>query len=271
MKTAAEIMRAAFPWAEDSSEFDLLAWMRRKAGRYNAQAGSLSGVDCPHCLNRGNFLRIVEGPDGPAEALEECRCMVARRGMARVEKSGLGPALRACRFDNFCATEPWQAGALETAKRYTLDGTDAWLFMGGAVGAGKTHLCTAVCRKLLLKMPMLYAIWPEELRALKATRFDEDEYAPRMRRLMDIELLYLDDFFKVAGGKAPTPTDIQIAHELINHRYAARKKTIISSERLLGEIINIDAATGGRVMERCGEYVVNIARGAEKDYRRKDA
>lgn len=271
MQTAAEIMRRAFPDSEDGGEaFDVREWLTRKAERYNATAGKLTGVNCPDCLNRGNYMRVVDGPYGPGEALEECRCMVARRAVERVERSGLGPALRACRFDNYEAREGWQREALETAKRYTLDETGAWLFMGGAVGAGKTHLCTAVCRKMLIKMPVLYAIWPEEIQALKATRFDEDEYAPRMRRLMDIELLYLDDFFKVSAGKDPTATDIQIAHELLNHRYAARKRTIISSERLLDEIMTIDAATGGRIKERCGGFVVDIRRGIEKDWRRRE-
>ena len=119
-------------------------------------------------------------------------------------------------------------------------------------------------------MPVLYAIWPEELQALKATRFDEDEYGPRMRRLMSVELLYLDDFLKVSRGQAPTATDVQIAHELINHRYAARKKTIISSERTLEEIEAIDEATGGRIRERCSGYVVRIERGKGKDWRIKE-
>ena len=270
MKSISEIMAKAFPaMPQDDDAFEPYAYLRRKAERWNSMPGNLTGVNCPLCLNRGYFMRIEDGPFGPVEALEECRCMTARRGLERVERSGLGPALKTCRFDSFIVRERWQAEALEKARRYASDSSDAWFFMGGAVGSGKTHLCTAICRRLIAKMPVLYAIWPEELQALKATRFDEEEYSERMHRLMDIDLLYLDDFLKVAGGRSPTPTDIVIAHELLNHRYAARKRTIISSERLLDEIIGIDEATGGRILERCGEYAVNISRGHEKDWRMK--
>ena len=46
------------------------------------------------------------------------------------------------------------------------------------------------------------------------------------------------------AGKPITQGDINIAFEIINYRYINDLITIISSELLLDEIINIDEATG---------------------------
>ena len=273
MQSLQEILTETHPdlaaLMKPDAPFDLAAYMRRNCERWNRTEGRLGGLDCPECKNRGYFMVVVDGPNGPSEGMQECRCMAVRRSLERIERSGMATALKTCRFDTYQAREGWQIEAMETAKRYSKDSGEWWLFMGGAIGSGKTHLCTAVCRQLILRMPVLYAIWPEELQTLKATRFDEGEYTARMRRLMDVELLYLDDFLKVCRGQAPTATDVQIAHELINHRYATHRKTIISSERTLDEIVEIDQATGGRIMERCGEYVVDIGRDERRDWRQR--
>jgi DNA replication protein DnaC len=90
-----------------------------------------------------------------------------------------------------------------------------------------------------------------------------------MQWLKEVDLLYLDDFLKITAGKEPSAADIRIAHELLNHRYVARKRTIISSERYLNEIIDIDQATGGRIAERARGYTLNLQRTKAKDYRMK--
>lgn len=227
-------------------------------------------MDCEKCLNRGNFMRItVTESGGITEDYDVCECMAARQSMERLKKSGLEEGMKRCRLDNYRTDEPWQKRMLETAERYVADEDGAWFFIGGAVGAGKTHICTAICGEYLMRMPVQYAIWPEELQKLKATQFDDEEYSPRMRQLMNVDLLFLDDFFKITAGKDPSATDIRIAHELLNHRYVARKRTIISSERYLSEIVDIDQATGGRIAERAKGYTLNLQRAKAKDYRMK--
>lgn len=249
------------------STFDLVSYEQLKADRYNCRRGVLVGLECAKCLNRGDFMRIQAGEDGIAEVYEPCECMAARQSMERLKRSGLEEGVKRCRLDNYRAGEEWQRLVLEAAQRYIADDAGAWFFIGGAVGAGKTHICTAICGEYLMRMPVMYAIWPEELQRLKATQFDDEEYSPRMRALMDVDLLFLDDFFKITAGKEPSAADIRIAHELLNHRYVARKQTIISSERYLSEIIDIDQATGGRIAERARGYTLNLQRTKEKDYR----
>ena len=83
----------------------------------------------------------------------------------------------------------------------------------------------------------------------------------------------LDDFFKcgqVEGGvQKPTAADVNLAFEILNHRYNNPGFiTIISSESTLDEIFSIDEAVGGRIGERAQGHVINLS-GKEKNYRRK--
>lgn len=52
-----------------------------------------------------------------------------------------------------------------------------------------------------------------------------------------------------------TDKDINLAFELINHRYLdSTKSTIISSERTMEELMSIDEALGGRIYEKSRGY-----------------
>lgn len=59
----------------------------------------------------------------------------------------------------------------------------------------------------------------------------------------------------------------QLKRLAINYRYANNLKTIISSERMISELLEIDEATFGRVVEKCGKYLVNIVKDKSKNHR----
>ena len=87
------------------------------------------------------------------------------------------------------------------------------------------------------------------------------EYFVAVNDLKNIEVLYLDDFFKVEQGKLPTQSDVNIAWEILNFRYNKNLKTIISTELLLADIENIDESTAGRIIEKATrEFCVNIGK-----------
>jgi DNA replication protein DnaC len=54
-----------------------------------------------------------------------------------------------------------------------------------------------------------------------------------------------------------TPADVNLAFEILNYRYVNRRLvTILSSEKTIEEILDIDEAVGSRIFERCkGHYV----------------
>lgn len=54
-----------------SEPVDETQYLRYKCDVYNAKSGSLAGLDCQICKNKGNIL-VVEGGE---ERMRECSCM----------------------------------------------------------------------------------------------------------------------------------------------------------------------------------------------------
>ena len=86
--------------------------------------------------------------------------------------------------------------------------------------------------------------------------------------------MYIDDFLKNGKEKdgslqKPSAAETRIIFEILNSRYNNLNLfTIISSERLLSEIKNIDWAVGRRIEERCGKkYVCEIEPDTSKAYK----
>jgi DNA replication protein DnaC len=137
----------------------------------------------------------------------------------------------------------------------------------GQSGCGKTHLCCAVSNKLIEEgAEVIYMVWNNAVKELKRNATDDETYSKLFDKYANAEVLYIDDFFK---GKI-TEADITIAFEIINYRYNNPDcVTIISSELLLPDLFNVDEAVAGRILERCGENVIQIKPDINKNYRRK--
>ena len=238
--------------------------MQKKADEENEREGSLKGIDCPKCKNKG-YSVIVRGNE---QIQVTCKCMKARKSLERIEKSGLKTAIEELRFDNFLTTEKWQENMLTLAKDYVENGEKKWLFLGGMSGTGKTMLCTAVCGELLKREKAVrYMMWRDESAKLKAVVNDSAEYSRLIGELKEIEVLYIDDFLKVQRGQQPTPADINLAFEILNYRYANRVQTIISSEKTLDDILSLDDAVGGRIYELAKGFGMSIAYDKNKNFR----
>jgi DNA replication protein DnaC len=178
-------------------------------------------------------------------------------------------------FDKFVASEPWQKSIKAAAMDYA-DNPEGWFFLGGQSGAGKTHLCTAICREFLLAgKRVMYMLWRDEIVKLKAMVNDSDEYRELIDRYKHADVLYIDDLFKTGKDKdnivqKPTAADVNVAFEIINYRYNNHDlKTIISSECTEDELLDIDEAIGGRIYERAKTFT--IAKNRERNYRIKKA
>ena len=250
--------------------------MQRKVDRYNAQPGDLDkadGYNCKLCMNRGNTAFLLERNGMLYDTHPQCRCMEIRRSIHRLKQSGLESAIRECTFERFIVETEWQQKMVDTAKAYLAEGISKgeWLFIGGAVGSGKTHICTAVARELLYRMPVYYMTWPAESTRLKSIVNDEEAYGDAMQRVKTIDVLYIDDFFKPIMGRdgvqPPTTADVRIAYEIINHRYVNHMPTIISSERYPSELLEIDEATSSRIAERSRRFTVALKRDRSKNRR----
>ena len=229
---------------------------RQIAELCNRESGSLTGVDCPECRNRGYFHRVDETG---RRYIEPCACMEKRKSLERMAKSGLSELLTRYTLQNWRTPEPWQRKAKQMALQYAEQQT-GWFVMSGTVGAGKTHLCTALCGLLMDRgLPVRYMMWRDVAVQAKAAVNDSEEYRRIVEPLKTAKVLYIDDLFKVGKGQQPTGADVSLAFELLNYRYNDRNLlTILSTERSLDEILEIDEAVGSRIYERSKEYYLPL-------------
>lgn len=237
----------------------------------NSVFGKLVGYDCPKCKNRGYFTVAVQNELYPSlweEVTRECSCMSARRELARIKASGLEKLGSKYTFRKYKAEESWQKELKKKAKEYVAADTDSWLFIGGQPGSGKTHISTAVCMELMKKgRQTRYMVWIDELPKLKSF-VNDHSFENLLYPFKSAEILYIDDFLKTKKGESVTVSDVNMAFRIINHRYNAGLRTIISTEYSLAQIINIDEALGSRIAEMTDDkYNVFIAPDPKKNYR----
>lgn len=207
----------------------------------------LGGIDCEICGNRG----YVFEPKGELLYTRECECMKQRRSMRSIRNSGMEDMLSRYTFENYETPDEKREGILNTAKRF-VSKKQGWFFISGRSGSGKSHICSAICKALIESgSEVKYMLWRDDSAALKACIKEREEYEARIRKLKEIPVLYIDDFWK--GGV--TEADVRLAFEIINARYCnIGKRTVISSELSISEIIRIDEAVGSRIFERSKGY-----------------
>ena len=140
--------------------------------------------------------------------------------------------------------------ALMTAQQYAAEPRD-WLVFTGTYGCGKTHLAASIANYRNDEgHPVLFVVVPDLLDHLRAAfnpqspvsydkRFDEVRTAP---------LLVLDDL----GTESATAWAREKLYQIINHRYAARLPTVITTAWKIEELdpkvaTRIDDATRCRV------------------------
>lgn len=233
--------------------------LQLKANTYNRQPGKLAGYDCEICRNKGYIAKIVEGN----EVLAECRCLKIRDTLCRIRESGLEELLRICTFRSYVCNEDWQQQLKETAIRFSESG-EGWLFMGGQSGCGKTHLCTAAVGIFIKQgKSARYLVWREDSPRLKALVNDK-EYTAVINDFKKTDVLYIDDLFKQDDIK---DADIKFAFELIDYRARNNLTTLISSERTLDELIGVDEALAGRIIQMSAGYQLVIPKNRSKNYR----
>ncbi len=214
-------------------------------------------------------MLIVDG----CQALRPCECMKVRRSLSIIKNSGLSNLLDEYTLDNFDASAPWQKIMKDKAQLFIDDTIGNWFFAGGQVGSGKSHICTAIVNELMKRgSEALYMRWRDDSVSLKRSiASDGPEYFEEINKYKRVKVLYIDDFFKTERGKQPTAADINLAFELLNHRYINKDLvTIISSERFIDDLLSIDEAIGSRIYQRSRKYCIEITNDKSKNIRLKE-
>ncbi len=234
---------------------------------YNKAKGDLHLIDkyeCQRCNNKGLIYKIREGEI----VAQQCECMNVRRSIKLLNESGLQLFVQSKTIDNYNTECEWQKKLKNATQKFIKQDTIKWFFIGGQVGIGKTHLCTSICRHFIEKgMPTRYMLWTDVSKQLKA-KINDDGYYSIIKPYKDIEVLYIDDFFKVKKGQMPTNADVNIAFDILNSRlFDKNKVTIISSEFTIEQLMPVDEATISRIVEKAQQFTINVGEDTNKNYR----
>lgn len=218
--------------------------------------GVLGNVECPLCENTGRIIT----KDGFNLHIRECECMNIRRSKKRLKESGLIELMDEYSMQTFSTSDQWTNWAKSKANEY-VDAAKGWFYIHGIPGSGKTHLCTAICSELMNKGKVIrYVIWPDLVKDLNSV-VNDFQYNYIVNGLKNADVLYIDDFLK---GSA-TEAEAKRAFDVINARYnTPSKKTIISSERGLNFVADIDPAVAGRINQRSRGFYIKTP---NKDWR----
>ena len=222
---------------------------------------------CKLCNDLGYIITVVDG----IEYFKECTCRELEKAEKRLKASGISDEFLKKGFKNF---DDRNMPLLQKAKNIALDyckrfdeikntRNNSIMFMG-QVGSGKTHLSMAVCNAIMehYKTAVLYMPYREAITKIKQTIGDEINYQREMSRYKNVSVLMIDDLLK---GKS-TEADVNILFDIINYRYINNKPMIISTEKLLNELLDFDEGIMSRVAEMAKGHWIEIT-GREYNYR----
>lgn len=193
---------------------------------------------------------------------KECECRAIRIAEHKLKASGVSEEFRKMRFENFDYSKSKETMlAYSTAKSYSNKFEDlrvarqnSIMFLG-QVGCGKTHLALSIANILLDNgVGVIYLPYRSSITNLKQSITDEEHYQREINIYKNVQVLLIDDLFK---GKI-TESDRNIIYEILDYRYFKNLPVIVTSEKSIDDLIEIDEAIGSRLYEMSRDYVITI-------------
>lgn len=199
-----------------------------------------------------------------------CECRDLREAEDILKLSGISYEFRKKTFESFnYAYDVQTVDAYNKARSYVnnfkniKDTKSNSIMFLGQVGSGKTHLSLAIANKLMNDgLGVLYMSYREVITYIKQNITDGEEYEKTLRKYKNAKVLLIDDLFK---GNI-TKSDINIMFEIVNYRYFNNLPMIISCEKNIDDLLDIDEAIGSRLVEMSESYRVEM-KGRKLNYR----
>lgn len=235
---------------------------------YNRGKGNLNeldGIDCPICKNRGMIAvpSLTDDYD-----LQNCECMKKRDLKRREIKSNLGDFLT-LRSKDYIDEEDWQKENKKMLRDYCLQNVDNWFMIVGTSGCGKTMMGCIIANHFIYNLgkEVMFITWTDFIGKLKRDLMSNNagRVSEYFQEIKDVEVLFIDELLKTYND-----TDLKYIIEIINDRYVNNKITIITSEKRVNDLLDIDEATFSRVVQKCGKFIIDIPKDRAKNYRLKN-
>ncbi len=246
---------------------ELQAILGRIKREHRTGASPSVQYECPKCKDTGFIFRTDENG---YEGVIRCECFAIRRAREMMKRSGISAEFQKKSFENFQTRNNMQLynaknKAICYAKNFEKTEHDRYnsIIFCGQVGAGKTHLGTAICSELMNRgIAVIYMAYRNAVTKLKQNIIDEESYNRELNQYTSARVLYIDDLLK---GKL-TETDSNILYEIVNFRYMNNMPIIISTEKSPNDLLVFDEAIGSRIIEMCRGNIIQL-QGKELNYR----
>lgn len=227
---------------------------------------SLPRYECRKCQDTGYVYVSDEGQGMVAP----CSCFEIRKAKDMMRRSGITGEFQSKNFDNFETKgddrlQNAKSKSEQYAKKFAASERDRRnsIMFCGQVGAGKTHLGTAICGQLMASgVAVIYMAYRNAITKLKQTITDEENYERELSQYISARVLYIDDFLK---GRL-TEADVNIMYEIVNARYMQSRPIILSTEKSPNDLLVFDEAIGSRLIEMCRGNIIEL-QGKELNHR----
>ena len=224
---------------------------------------------CNICCDTGWILTPQENRQPLAIS---CECRKIEKLKSDWKYSGINVEQSKLTFTNFEIWNESSQRTKETAIAYYQDFYEIKgrrknsILLCGQVGSGKSHCSIAIALNLLKqRIKVVYMPYRDVITKIKQNMIDEEYYQKTISKYQLCEVLLIDDLFK---GKI-NDSDINIVFEIINYRYLNFLPLIVSSEFSIDRLLAFDEGVGSRIYEMCKDYVVEIEKDINNNYRLK--
>ena len=184
------------------------------------------GLPCRKEIHRG-LKEVVHKEYGRSYlTYAECEYVRAERLNKKSRQAGIPGRYATKSFDDYIATDA-NRDAIAISRWYIVERPQEWLYITGGCGTGKTFLASLIGKENLRGgHEVIFTDFPSLLEELKSSFDDKAVTADSvLEKYLTCEMLILDDvgtgFFRDWG--------VAVLHQLINGRYNAELRTIITS------------------------------------------
>lgn len=212
------------------------------------------GYQCEKCKDLGYILQ--EDEKGYTVA-KPCECLEKRQILEKLKRCGLTDSFKKKTFSSFETDTEYQKQAKLQAMRYCkkFENEKGSFLLTGSPGTGKTHLGIAIMIQLVNQnVGCKYTEYISLIMSLKQCCMDVINYNKEMDKYKNCTVLFIDDLLKGQTSE----TDRKYIYEIINYRYMTEKPIIVSTEKSLDELMDYDAAITSRIIEMCGENIIEF-------------